>query len=344
VGCDRGPAELEDAHGPPLQVVATYPPAGAGLDCGRDSPPDCGVPANAQIELRFNRYLDPATAVRQSLQVYTSSPDLWVGGLRPQYDVVERVVVFGLHSGGTWLSGVRYNLELVVPEAEQDFGFRAFDGARLSEEGSAPLELSFRVQTGAVPTSAAAGASTGCVDVDRALGVFARGGCQNAICHQPVADSSCPAGYARAGSAQPCVGVPRMGLDLSSAEGLAATAINQVAHQTETGPSSGEPLENPDRFGVEMPVIDPGRPGNSYLVYKLLVNQALWRREECRSAHWVALAGQCPAPSRAELRRLEDWFVLGQPMPPTGVPALGRSDLELLQSWIAQGALTEQCP
>jgi hypothetical protein len=324
--------------------VATYPAAGAGLDCTRQSPPDCGVPGNAQIELRFNRFLNPATAVRQSLTVYTASPDLWTGGLSPRYDLIERVVVFSLPAGASWLSGVRYKLELRQPQADGDYGFRAFDGAPVHPSGSDGLEVSFRIQTGSVEPSTDEPGPPDCVGVEQALDVLARSGCQSAICHQSVRSEQCPRGYAQAGPGQPCVGVPRMGLDLSSIDGLVHTAVGHVAHQTETGPTSGLALENPDRFGVQMPIIDPGRPGNSYLMYKLIRSQTFWSRAPCASKHAVALPGGCIAPPRAELERLGDWFVLGEAMPPTAGEALERADLELLHSWIAQGASTQSCP
>jgi hypothetical protein len=133
-----------------------------------------------------------------------------------------------------------------------------------------------------------------------------------------------------------------MGLDLSSAAGLAATAIQRVAHQTETGPSGGRILENPSRFGVAMPIIDPGRPSNSYLAYKILIGRAIWDNGSCTTRYSVDLAGQCPGPSEAERQRLEEWFVAGAPMPP-GQSTLDPGDLALLRDWIAGGATLEEC-
>ena len=133
-----------------------------------------------------------------------------------------------------------------------------------------------------------------------------------------------------------------MGLDLSSPAGVQTTAINQVAHQTETGPNSGVVMENPDRFGVQMPIVDPARPDNSYLMYKLLRHPGLWERTPCETRYRVDLAGQCPQPSAAELVRLREWFVTGQPMPLDGAN-LGRSDLDVLQAWIVSGAPLAGC-
>jgi hypothetical protein len=65
-----------------------------------------------------------------------------------------------------------------------------------------------------------------------------------------------------------------------------------------------------------------------------------------RSCHLVALpAGQTLAPSADEIRRLQNWFVLGDPMP---LPykdhldnRLGLPELRMIQAWIAD---LEVCP
>ena len=79
-------------------------------------------------------------------------------------------------------------------------------------------------------------------------------------------------------------------------------------------------LRNPSRFGVQMPRIDPGSPGNSYLMYKLLRSpknfELTGNSDVCVTAHRVPLPdGQCLPPSEAESARLREWFVRGQPMP-----------------------------
>ena len=134
-----------------------------------------------------------------------------------------------------------------------------------------------------------------------------------------------------------------MGLDLSSSDGLLATAIREVAHQTETGSTSGIALEEPTRMGVQMPILDPGRPSNSYLLYKLLRNGAIWEGAPCATRYQVALADQCPAPSSAERTRLREWFVRGQSMPPGSSGGLGRPALDTLHAWISHGAPLDGC-
>jgi hypothetical protein len=311
----------------------------AGLDCTPDSTPDCGVPADAPIELRFDRHLLPSTAIRQSLLIHLGQPEFYVIP-QPQYDLVERVVSYRLPRGGTWRRGVHYHVELRSPEEEGAYGFRAFDGAPLTEAGPAPIEFSFRVQTGDPVVREAADPPPSCQE---ALAVFARAGCQAAVCHQPATSDGCSAGYARTDTDEDCVGVPRMGLDLSDALGISETAINRVAHQTETGSTSGVPMESPARFGVAMPIIDPGRPDNSYLFYKMLRNQHVWENSPCESRYEVALRGQCPGPDEAESAALREWFVTGAAMPKDGAGTVRRDDLDLLQAWIRAGAALDDC-
>ncbi|HEX6764472.1 MAG TPA: hypothetical protein VF103_03320, partial [Polyangiaceae bacterium] len=142
-----------------------------------------------------------------------------------------------------------------------------------------------------------------------------------------------------------------MGLDLSDANGLVLTAIGRVAHQTETGPATGTPLQNPDRFGVAMPRIDPGRPDNSYLMYKLVVSPENYFRQSdtpdlCRTSHRAAVDPVACVPATAdENERLRAWFLRGVGMPRAveeNPPIwLVRSELRLVESWIRAGA---PCP
>jgi len=149
--------------------------------------------------------------------------------------------------------------------------------------------------------------------------VIERGGCAGSSCH---------------GSS-----VPSMGLDLRSAASIEETAVNEVAHETESEPNAMEPLQNAARFGTQMPLVDPRRPGNSYLLYKLLVNPASYAGA-CESQHSVALDG-CVAFPKEQTDELRAWFVRGRPMPlPTGDEPghLSLDDIRTVQSWIAADA------
>ena len=311
-GCDFGRASTEASDGPLLRLIASYPENGAGLECGPGADDDCGVPLAAEIELRFDRYLLPSTVARQSISVTTGELSAF---LRPRYDPVERVVVFRFLEGGLWTPGTRYTVELYDPTTHAEhWGFRAFDGAVLTEDSPAPLRFTFRTRR-AFPSAPLpelpAPALSEVTDV--------------------VSDRSCTAGGCHA---QP---EPPMGLALDSPHGFEAT-LDTVAHETENGPTAAEPLENARRLGIQMPLVDRGRPGNSYLLYKVLVNPANYRGS-CETIHRVRLDGCVTFPSEAAAR-LRAAFVWGEPMPfdTNETPSLDVDGLRLLSDWIARGA------
>ncbi len=272
--------------------MASEPPDGAGLDCDRTDPA-CGVPTDVTLELSFDRFLLPDTAIRQSISFYTGEPANSVpppSNMRPEltpvYDLLNRRVRYTLPPGLTLEPHALYTVELPAYTEQQPWGFRAFDGAGL--DPAAPVRLSFF--TGAGPTTPPPPVDVpSCEDF---LSMVA--GCGGGTCH----------GHGGKGAA--------MGLELESAEALRTTAIGRPAHQTEIGDTTGVAAQGPARFGANMPVIDPGRPDNSYLMYKLLIG----------SEPYIPLAGEdcppddrCEVPAADELERLRSWFVRGEPMP-----------------------------
>jgi hypothetical protein len=314
--CDQGDAAFDSAVGPALHVISSYPKPGAGTDCLPGDQPDCGVPVNLAFELRFNRMLLPATIGRSNVEIYTGDHRVGVA-VNPEYDPLERVITF--RPFGPLLPGVLYTFEAKLPD-EQGNGLKAFDGALL-EEGPAPLTFRFFTER-APSTLAAIPADPTVPDCSSIRAAFQRARCASEGCH---------------GGAE-----PSLELDLSSAKGIRETAVHRVARETDLGDGSGVTLESPARFGVGMPRIDPMRPEHSYLLYKLVVNSENFRWSDgsrCRSTHWAPLSGgACPEPSADERARLQDWFVLGDPMPPPGHSALHREDLEAIQQWIRAGA------
>jgi len=140
------------------------------------------------------------------------------------------------------------------------------------------------------------------------------------------------------------------------------TAVDRVARQTELGDrSGGAPLEKPTRFGVQMPLVAPGNPGNSYLLYKLLRSAQNYLpceldevdsaseycaipAESCTSLYpqlaLEARSGNCLAPDDAELERLREWFVRGEAMPISRPVErrVGLQQLRAISSFIAAGA------
>jgi len=253
--------------------------------------------------------------------------------------VVERVLSYSLPEGTLLEPGVRYSVELLSAESRDEFGFRAFDGAPL-READVPLKFDFR--TNNLPTPAPARRPPRRrVSCDQVLGRMSVAGCAGKTCHNSFGSPDCPTGHG-SDSTGKCISVPRMGLDLRDRKGLLGTAIGHVAHQTETGPKTGTPLTDPERFGTAMPIIDAFRPENSYLMYKILRNPRNFRetRLGCSTVHRVALPeGVCPEPSAEESARLREWFVRGEPMP------LGANsaaiDPRVIQEWIRRGA---SCP
>jgi hypothetical protein len=141
------------------------------------------------------------------------------------------------------------------------------------------------------------------------------------------------------------------GLVLTGRDSLIATAIGRVAHQTETGGTTAVPLEAADRFGSGMPIIDPLRPDNSYLLYKLLVGPSVYGAHpgdgsSCSNYSVALPPGQseqrCLEPPAEELARLRSWFVIGEPMPPArATDYLRRTELRELVEFIRAGAV---CP
>jgi hypothetical protein len=329
VSCDFGRGtELANA-GPALRIVASMPAKNAGLDCVPDAS-TCGFPANMPFTFRFNRHLDPSTAVRQSLDVYAGTPDHGMF-LTPSYDVIERVVSYSHSDSPPLCAGVVCTLEAYGAQEDGEPGFRAYDGTPLAV-ADLPLKYSFRARAASEPTPSAQGPA----DCRTALGILSSS-CGVADCHAGCSGSSCRR-------------QPRMGLRLDSVEGLSETAIDQLARETSRGQNATATLQGPSRFGVQMPIVDPARPENSYLMYKLLVGRDNYRADgaaACTSRFFGNLPRtDCLAPSEDDREQLQAWLVAGDPMPPAGYTLPGDSPIDALralQAWIQSGAETSDC-
>ncbi len=355
--CDQGDPDLDRGPGPPLRVVATYPVAEQGTECTPSSPDDCGVPTGSSIQLRFDRYLLPSTAVRQSVRLYTGTED--VGEfLQPEYDLVERVLEF---RPGELKPGVLYTVEIVIPTEEQPFGLRAFDGAPVGE-GPVPLKFDFRTAKVVQPASSAAPTKDETPSCDAVLDLFKQAGCAGTVCHTAAENPDCPPGQGLDKLTDRCASIPRMGLRLDSKTGLLQTALGKVAHQTEIGGKTGVALESPPRLGVQMPIIAAGRPDNSYLMYKMLRRPDSFNDEngDACSTRWQVGLGpdnDCLPPPYEEWLRLRESAVRGDHMPPPkydgldtaqaateGRPENHRAVLRKIQAWIRGGAPLDSCP
>jgi hypothetical protein len=329
------------ASGPAVHLVGIYPEDG----CGVGTDPDCTVPTNATLTLRFDRFLNPATVSRQAIRVYTGDPALSPPAppFQVTYDPIERVVEYRMPAGHSFAPHTLYQLELVVPRSADDPGIRAFDGAALAE-AELPLHGSFF--TGDDPTDLPVPSAPTCDQVVRQVFL---GTCTGQECHQK--------GNNVVGGID--VGDAPYGLWLDDPRHLVVSAIGRVARQTELGDESGgTPLPRSPRFGVRMALIDPRNPGSSYLMYKLLRN--LGNFEPCPEGSsselcaepadpFVSTHPQLPLPegesfipTEDELARLREWFVLGAPMPRPSSDGQPRSiylqGLRAVSTFIASGA------
>jgi hypothetical protein len=328
-----------------MHILATYPADGQGLNAAADAgvacdtpTPDCAVPTDVSIELRFDRFLLPGGGLAGGLLLFSGDPKANAVSLSPHYDLIERVVVFT--TDAPLQPNAVYTAQ-VVPSTDPSIGFWAFDRAPL-EAGDVPLSFSFMTGSGpAAPVTPPLATTDDCQsltkDIEFSNGVALPVGplnvCATGSCH--AAPNVAAAGY------------PPMGLSLT-AWGLFYTAINHVAHEAQTGNSALNPglLASP-RFGVQMNLVAPGFPEDSYLMYKLLLkpsNYALADQEQCQTAfHSPVADGGCTPPSDDELVNLREWFVRGDPMPKevdSDTPsALSRDDLERVANWISAGAI-----
>ncbi|HYQ31474.1 MAG TPA: Ig-like domain-containing protein [Polyangiaceae bacterium] len=342
-GCDLGPRDEAAAHGPPLHLVASYPadgqgtnaPFGADVSC--DSPtPDCAVPTNVAIELRFDRFLRPG-GLNAAFALYSGNPPANGVPLQAEYDMIERVVVY---RPLRQLQPNTLYTALLVSGTDLGQGFWAFDGAPL-EEGPVRLRFSFGTGSGPRPVPPPVASP---VDTCETMTQGPLDSCVS--CHSTPPPDAHNA---------PSTRLPPMGLDLSSERGLFYTAIRQVAHQTETGNSAtGEGLQSPARFGVQMNIVDPGSPATSYLMYKLLRKSESFAvsgdAPSCVTGYHSPVSDlDCQPPPEDERVRLREWFVLGDPMPKDGTSSTGepipvattRENLVRISAWIATGA---ECP
>jgi len=240
--------------------------------------------------------------------------------------------------------GQQYQVTLIVPspDAGSSFGLQAIDGATLS----APMTVTFTA--GAAPSPPAAGPPTieFCRDILKPIFLPS---CAYMGCHEPAT----PVLPSLDGGS----GYARLGLDLSSPQGVRATALDQVADESNTGPlASVETQFMGEPFGIDMAVIAPGDPGNSWLMYKTLLASPAPPNAEVNGFD----AGNSDYDQNIEFpgiaaseRAILSNYVLGQSMPypypvmpeATTVSLLTNGDLERLSLWIAQGAITPaSCP
>ncbi len=333
-GCDAGPYEDEQTVGPPINFVPSRSNIGAGHTYTVDQP----------IVLAFDRFLNPETVTRQSIYLEDSSGNEITEELIAYDPVTLTVSLANPQTGGLpWLTpGEGYRVVVNVPSSDggTPYGLMAIDGATLA----APATILFTAE--AAPANPTPGPPTidFCTDIQRRIFTCS---CAYAGCHE----SATP----RPATLDAGTGYPREGLDLSSPAGLLATAIGQVADESNTGPLAavGSPsITQP--FGINMAVIAASEPGNSWLVYKTLLaipdppDAEVLPLEGGAGAYAQSLVTPVSASERAILSNFITGQAMPYPYPSTAEPSQGaitEGDIERLSLWIAEGAqVPATCP
>jgi hypothetical protein len=260
-------------------VVWNYPEGGAS-----------GVPLVTSIRVQFDRFLAPGSTMGQAIcvQSCTGGPSApcdgpCLGDLSPEYDPVDRVVVW---KNAALVAGQRYGVRLLVPTSDEDpAGIRAIDGAPLEKEYTfgfttgdpgnidpklveAEKVVSERAAINFCSTSRycqvpTAGCTTPFPTLSSTHGVLES--CAVVGCHGPTASQKVQGSVLLL--RDPDGGVPA----------AVGRLVNEsvVATETAIGPDPTVPVRG-SVFGVNMPYIDgtTKSPGNSFLLYKVILGLA----------------------------------------------------------------------
>ncbi len=307
------------------------------------------LPVDGTIVLQFDRYLNPATITRQSFIVTDASGQPLQGAL-VTYDPIALTVSLanpntpgsGTSAATPWLTqGQSYKLFVPVSGSSTDLsGLRAIDNAPL-DPATGPIELAFNVVAKGAPSSTKT--MRFCGDI---LPIFANKCSGQLGCHGPDDNAD-----------------PAAGMYLTSAEGVAATAIGRISQASNTSGIAGQAVPPNRVFGLNFPIIDPGHAATSWLMYKIamapapdnsLVTDAPLKCPDAagKSAppQSVGIKTSAYPPSADEQAVLSD-AILGRPMPypsygpkPTyATNALDFEERERVRLWIDQGAAVEPC-
>jgi hypothetical protein len=200
-----------------------------------------------------------------------------------EYDPVDRVVVLKPPVKG--LDVGEYKVRVLAPKnAGDSTGVRSFDGVPMAEEVSwnftvdpnqtssdepnRKIDFCASERACPAPMDDAGIAAQKPVPDENSVEQIVKNCASEGSCHQPPDDPGKPS--------KVLIGEA---LILGSQDpGSAAVQIkriisqHQVAPQTATDPDPGQPrTTGPDTFGRNMPFIDPRNPGNSYIIYKMIV-------------------------------------------------------------------------
>jgi len=299
-----------------------FPLVMLGANVGENKP----MPLDGAVQLSFSRYLMPSNVTRQAFVLTAVG-----GGSVPPpivaYDPVARTVTLQNPSPGQpWLAQDQvYKLDM-KPET-----VLAIDGGKL--EG--PTSLTFRVGPPSGTPYAEPKVSL-CTDI------------------LPIFSAKCLGGGCHSGKNAAA------SLVLETSTGVKVTAVGRVAQAANTG-GRAAPSAPGKVFGVNMPLIDPGNPSNSWLLYKVLLAQpptttttvpyyaCTATLEAKKAGPYTPIAPYSEAPAQAESDVLGG-LVLGREMPfpvanPSGYEELPLTfqERQAIRLWIAQGAEVTEC-
>ncbi|XYI01727.1 hypothetical protein ACMHYB_19005 [Sorangium sp. So ce1128] len=365
-----GEASYQPVDAPPVHLIEArattsldqnYQPVRTALDPSGTTQ----VLSTASIVLKFDRFLLPG-----SVDAAAAGPDFVClsGDLATQvktqadcanpiplsatYNPVQREVILRQIEGMQGLvPGVRYALTVLKPADESaPSGVRAFDGAPLRDNARIEFTVAATNPPQATPEFRLPSGDFFC---QRDLECVAEmcpddplcGICVKGAAMLLVSCSGCHSDGNMAAGLNLSVGAPLY----NRVEPLYETAIGRAAHQTQMGEHAYVADQTPERFGRAMPLIDPNNPGNSYLLYKIIVGE---------SAIDPSLTGEAAEQLREETERLRAAFVMGMPMPPPkGNPAFRFfpqtpddpsltayvDGVDILSAWILDGAVPRDC-
>jgi hypothetical protein len=334
-GCDLGTQHDEPHFGSGATVHLV------NANVGAKKPP---LPLGERIELFFDRLLLQASITRQSFVLSDLNDN--TPGTPPtlQYDPVARVVV--LYPQTPLMACQTYKVTMVTPQSATDAnGVRAIDGATLDPSVNPVVEFQVACEGDAGDDGGGTGAAM------PAMPIPSVDFCSQVI---PIVQSKC--------DGSPCHGgpLPAAGLRLDSAQAIAATAIGRVAQGANTGArSTSQPPSL--LFGQDMPIVQAGTPGNSWMMYKLLMAVP----SACSSTAGAA-ACDASAPGVMNNVHTEEWgdmsesergtltnMVQGREMPfpsdpsaqlgTTATEPLTLDELEIVNDWILEGAPVNTC-
>jgi hypothetical protein len=307
------------------------------------------LPQDGVIQVAFDRYLNPLTANRQGVTLLDENGFVPGGPPIVQYDPVARMVTISNPTPGKpWLVVGQF-YKVVFPVATDEagsFGLRSIDDATIDPSTKA-ITFQVAAPTGSPPTLPTIDFCTDVFPIfaaRRASTTATKGVCTNAACHA-------------AG------GTAAQGLVLETPDDIRRTAIGVQAVETTTAALS-TPLPPQPAFPVGMPIVDPGDPGDSYLLYKMLLPD----QNGVPSADGVSVpytacrpvtapffygpgAGFASADEQARLaahvvgRRMPwgDWDDATHSFGSGGGTPLTFDELERIRLWIQEGAEVDDC-